>query len=298
MDNIKLQYYLGGVKVNQPTGLVDLETFLERTENPSDKISKLFSLIAEASEKGDKKRKAELKAQLPFVTPAVTVKKYRRYEDIVSFTGLTQIDFDGIDNASDLKHHLFQEFPQFLTVYTSPSLKGVKGLMRIPICKSVEEYQDYYRAIQETFEGYYGFDPAPKNAVLPLFLSWDEFLLKRDSPTVWDKKKVEEKSFHQLYPLAPRPYNPSRANDKNRSRAINTFRKMVNQIVDNGHPQLRSASLILGTRVGAGYVPRFEAEQEAETAIRNSRYLAKGIKGYTTTAKWAIEEGIKTPKFY
>lgn len=294
----KFQYYLGGIKSNVPAGTVDLETFLARHENPSDKVFSLLEKIALASEKGDKKEKVRLKEKLPFVTPAVLVAGLRRYDNIETFTGLTQIDFDGVDNASDLKHYLFETYPHFRAVYSSPSLKGVKGLMRIPICKSVDEYQDYYRAIEEEFEGIYGFDPAPKNAVLPLFFSYDYFLLQRPDPEIWSDKKEKEKSFHQEYPLPPAPYNPSKANEKNRNRAINTFKKMVGNIVDNGHPQLRSASLILGTRVGAGYLPRYEAEQLAEYCINSSRYLQKGIKGYTKTAFWGIEEGLRTPKYY
>jgi len=298
MDN-SFQYYIGGIRSNQPSGLVTIKTFLDKHKNPSDKITQLLDSIALASSKGDKKQKTVLKEKLPFVTPSVIVDKYRRYANIEKFTGLAQIDFDGVENASELKHYLFKTYPQMLAVYTSPSLKGVKGLIRIPICSSVEEYQDYYRALEEEFEGIYGFDPAPRNAVLPLFFSFDFFLLQRDNPTIWDKKKIKEKSFNEQYPLPPRPYNHLKSNDKNKRRAVNTIRKAINSIVDTpGHEQLRTACLILGSRVGAGYLDYQTAYNEVEYLIRTNGYLQKGVKGYITTSRWSIDEGILKPSYY
>jgi len=73
---------------------------------------------------------------------------------------------------------------------------------------------------------------------------------------------------------------------------------MINQIASNGHPQLRTACLILGTRVGAGYLSFSEASEEVEFLVRTNNYLQKGIKGYLTTADWALKEGYHTPKYY
>lgn len=293
-----LQVYKGGIKSNQPIGLTSLETFLSAHSEPSDTTVQLLDSIALASSQGNKKKKTMLKETLPFITPAVIVKKYRRYTDIERFTGIASLDFDGLDNARELKYHLFSTYPQIIASYISPSGKGVKALIRIPISKDVEEYQDYYRALEDEFEGIYGFDPAPKNAVLPLFYSYDYMLLQREDASVWSRKKIVEKDFHQAYPLPPRPYKKNKDNDRSGQRAINTVRKMINQIVDGGHPQLRGACLILGTRVGAGYLLRQEAEQEVEYLIRSNSYLQKGIKGYITTSLWAIDEGMKTPKYY
>jgi hypothetical protein len=56
--------------------------------------------------------------------------------------------------------------------------------------------------------------------------------------------------------------------------------------------------LIFGTRVGAGYVDRYEAENELISLVQQNRYLSKGLSGYLTTAKWGLNEGVKTPSYY
>jgi len=211
------------------------------------------------------------------------------------------LDFDDIDKelAIDLKGYLFDNYKQIYTSYLSPSKKGVKAIIRIPICKSVDEFQDYYRAITEEFEVYDGFDPSPKNAVLPLFLSHDKFLRSRKDAKIWDIKKTKKTDLREKYPIPQKPYISSKKNDKKKARAINTLRKMINGIVDSpGHYQLRSACLIFGTRVGFGYVDYYEALSEIEHLVRTNNYLSKGVDNYLKTAKWALEEGIKTPKPY
>ena len=296
LEDIKFQYYSGNIYSNEPKGMLSLGAFIETHRSPKVSTVSVIEMIREANAKGDIKLKKSLKEKgLFFVTPAVVVEGTRKYEDILEFTGVAQIDFDGIDNAYELKDYLFKSYREFFCVYVSPS-GGVKGLIRIPICKDVAQFQDYYRALEEEFETLDGFDPAPKNAVLPLFISYDYFILSRDNPKVWTKKKKEETSYHKMYPLPPMPYQAG--NSKQKKRAINTIKKMINSIVNNGHPQLRSACLILGTRVGAGYIDYSDASAEIEYLIKSNHYLSKGVTGYLTTAQWALKQGVKTPKYY
>jgi len=184
---IKLQYYIGGIFENKPKGMVDLETFIASHFNPKVSTIQLVDSIRLEGLKGDKKAKNALKEKLPFIVPPVIVSGRRQYSDIVSFTGICQLDFDGVTEPFELKEYLFNKYEQFYCVYVSPS-GGVKGLMKIPICKDVEEYQEYYQGIIDEFECIDGFDPAPKNAVLPLFVSYDYFLLNRKNPSTWTKK--------------------------------------------------------------------------------------------------------------
>jgi len=65
-----------------------------------------------------------------------------------------------------------------------------------------------------------------------------------------------------------------------------------------GHYQLRSACLVFGTRVGAGYVDKYNALEEVEHLVGQNAYLSKGLKGYRETAKWGVNEGCKTPNYY
>lgn len=76
------------------------------------------------------------------------------------------------------------------------------------------------------------------------------------------------------------------------------FREKIRAIGADGHPQMRRACLILGSRCGAGYIDAFEAEQLAQSEIQMNQYLQKDLKNYITTSKWAINEGRKNPKDY
>ena len=300
---IKFPYYLEGIKNSYADGYISIGKFVEKNANTNSKQSLLLDKIKLASEKGDKKLKTDLKEKLVFFTPSVIIKKgsSRKYDNIETFTGLAQLDFDGLETTSaiEFKEFLFETYSELYTVYLSPSKKGVKALINIPISKDVSEFQDYYRAIQEEFEIYDGFDPAPKNAVLPLYLSNDVFIRYRENPKLWNVKKEVKKDLRELYPIPFKPYKSLKSNDKNKNRAINTVRKAINSIVDSpGHYQLRSACLIFGTRVGAGYVDYYEAIAEVSDLVSNNRYLAKGTNGYIKTATWAIDSGKLTPKTY
>ena len=309
--SINFQYYSGNIRHSKPLGEISLEQFLEKHINPSDKMIDVFGKIGRASIDGDKKLKAELKMKnLDSFTISAVFNGSRKYDNIIEFTGLAQLDFDGMteETAVRLRGYLFEHYKEIVCTYLSPSRNGVKAIIRIPkidikngIESGIKEYKEYYAAIEEEFEGIDGFDPAPKNLVLPLFISYDFFMpiRKFEDTKEWTLKKSLKDSFSQKYPLPRKPYKKLKSNDKNEQRAINTVRKAINSIVSSpGHYQLRSACLILGTRVGMGYVSMSQAEQEVENLIRSNSYLNKGLKGYIETGFWGLKNGSVTPKEY
>jgi hypothetical protein len=243
--------------------------------------------------------KNKLKEKLPFFTPAVIVKdgKSRRYENINTFTGLAQIDFDGfdsVDQATDCKHWLFDVSKEIKCAYLSPSKLGVKALMRVGMCKDVDEFQDYYRAITNFFKvecHVPHFDVAPQNAILPLYYSYDKNVLIRENPIVWNtkiyKKKYEAKVNDIVYDCDS-PLGKS---------LINKFIDRVERITNNGHPQFRSACLMLGSLVGSGFLSQDEAENLASKSIKSNAYLsdAHSHSTYNKTAIWAIERSKNNP---
>lgn len=288
---------MGGIKSNQPYGFVTLREFVESHSKPKQSVVSLIGKIREASAAGDTDRKTQLKEQLPFVTPSIIVDEYRRYANIRRFTGLAQLDFDKIDNAIELRDHIFNEYKSIVCAYVSPSQTGLKALIRIPIVKTVHEFQEYYLALEEEFGAFDGFDSAPKNAVLPLFYSYDYFLSSRETEEIWTdriEKTVEE---HRARPVPPTPY---RHNSNAKDRTIRIFENKIREINSGtgGHPNVRAAALVLGTRVGAGYITYFDAVSLAEREINLNSYLSKGTVGYIKTAIWGIETGMKTPKNY
>lgn len=57
----KIQYYPANIEQTIPIGEVSLRDFINSHKNPKENVVKLFKDISEASAKGDKKLKDELK---------------------------------------------------------------------------------------------------------------------------------------------------------------------------------------------------------------------------------------------
>ena len=96
----------------------------------------------------------------------------------------------------------------------------------------------------------------------------------------------------------PKPDISTQKLDIYKDKVIRIITDRINSITDNGHPQVRDTSLVLGSRVGAGYIYQYEAEALIEYLIRTNPYLQKGLNGYIKTSKWGIQNGINQPKFF
>ena len=299
---IKFPYFSGNIYESHCLGLVDLDYFVEAHKKPTKYIQFILDAVKEAAKNNNLKAKNKLKKKLFSFTPAVLFRKGNTREliNVVEFTGLMQLDFDKIptrDEAIALKEQLFYDYPQIVCMYVSPSGKGVKGLIRITKCKDLEQYRRIYNSIEKTFDMEY-FDKAVKNAVLPLFLSEDKDILHRsfDEAEVWSNELVKE--VHVQKYVAPA--NPYTSNQEKYfyDKTVRIYTNKIRSIMGDGHPQLLSATLILGTRVGAGYISMYDAESIAEGLVRSNAYLQKGINGYLRTVKDALRMGSETPKQY
>tara|TARA_R110002020_G_scaffold59128_2_gene161538 strand:- start:940 stop:1881 length:942 start_codon:yes stop_codon:yes gene_type:complete len=308
IEIVKLQWYNGNIKDTTPRGLITLEQFISSHKNPSKNILKAFDEIEQASMDGDKELKAKLKTtKLFYFTPSAIFSKGRKYTNITEFTGLAQIDVDGLEpeEAIDLKNYLFDNYNEIYCSYLSPSRRGVKALIRIPIVKSVSEFKEYYQGIENELNWISGFDSAPKNLALPLFISWDTDILYRENANVWNNKgELQKENLPNLnskppsFPIIEGDENVFKSQAYFKKTTIDIFTKKIDLINDNGHPQLRSACLVLGSRVGAGYLTSGEALSLAESLIRSNHYLSKGISGYISTANWSIRKSMNNPKYY
>ena len=290
---ISLQYYPARVNSNEPLGIISLEQFLKSTKTPKDSTKAIFNQIAAAELSGNKKLKDELKQNnLFYFTPCVHVHPFRRYACIKHFTGLLVLDFDHIDNARDFKYFLFDEYKSVLAAWLSPSKRGLKCLVKIPKVNTVEEFKEYYFGIASEMEMYNGFDPSGQNAVLPLFQSWDMELLSRNDADTWTTKGFYPNALASV-PMQITPKIINIGKDKQ------IIEKIINagfkNISDCGHPVLRSLCLSIGGYVASGYIPEHEALQMIYYEIENHSYLRKGIRGYKTTAQWAIRAGQRKP---
>lgn len=317
-EHIKFPYYSGNIFKSHAIGHISLEKFIDVHKNPLASTLSIISAVNDARVRGDTKNKKLHKQSLHTFTPGVMINigDNRKYDNIKSFTGLMQLDFDSIpdlETALEVKQHIFDLYPEIVVAYLSPSLLGVKALIKInidtdkklseilhAIVNELRLYKAFHKALSTEFEQFGYFDMATKNAILPLFLSQDPNILYRDynaCPT-W---KTEDWSRTKYVNLNDKPKEVVRTDNDalyNLNKVERIIIKRINEIVDNGHPQVRSTALILGSRISAGYITQNEAEHLIENLIKVNSYLSKGIKGYVRTAMWGINEGRKQPKYF
>lgn len=283
---MKFQYFSNKIQGSAPLGFIGLDRFINATRTPKNK--EVFEAIGKASAEGNLELKAELKQNnLYYFTPCVVVNERRKYSHIIKWTGLLVLDFDKIDNALELKQHLFESFDFVIASWISPSKRGVKAFVKIPVVTSTDDFKRHFKAIEQVFEAYDGFDTTAKNCVLPLFQSYDaDILYRTDATTFTEQCEIEE-------------YNPepvkviqfeSTAFDS--LRAVAMIKSSINKITSEGHPQIRGASIFAGGLVASGYLQQYECEQLVESLIRSNEYLSKGISGYVSTSRWGIKQGL------
>ena len=292
-ENIKFQYYSNNVEFSGASGFITLPQFLQAIKNPKQETKELLQKVQQASIDNDMSLKSELKKQLYSFTPDVIVKDKRRYDDVISYTGLCVLDFDKIDNAIEFKEFLFNEYKCIIACWLSPSHKGIKALVKIPVVKTKQEFKEYSYGLSAEMQIYKGFDIVCNNAVLLLFIGWDENILIRYNADTWTKKgtKVNDFDLKQVKEFL----KPDTITTAQSAWVFNWFTDVINSINDNGHPQVRDYSVSLGGYVGGGYLSMFDAINLAESLISQNSYLQKGISGYQKTAKQSIQLGMTKP---
>lgn len=288
---ITFNYFDSNIKRSTPLGVVTLEQFIRGITNPKPNIREIFDKINECELNGDMKEKARLKCGLFSFTPCVLFKGARKYANISEFTGLMVLDFDHLtqEYAKEFKDFIFNTYDFIVASWLSASRCGVRCLVKIPKVSSTAEFKTYFNGIRYLeMAQYYGFDRAPLNAVLPLFLSHDPDLLYRPDPSTWT----------QTYSPLPNPPIPTAYKFDDNSPAVSRIiSSSIHKIVDNGHPQLRAAAYALGGYVGAGLITHSEAQSLIHNLIRHNAYLSQKAPVYIETANTMILKGINTPLY-
>ena len=299
-SNIKFPYYPSRVSTVTPIGYVSLDYFLESHKNPKSSVVEVFKQIEDASKRGDDKTKETLKqTKLFYFTPSVNVTR-RDYSNIQSFNPILVAEYDKVGEgaANKLKKAIFNRFKSCICAYLSPSKQGVKFLFKIPIVKSVEEYKEYFYGLAYYLKQVSGFDMSNQNPVLPLFLSYDFDMLIRDEEEIedWDTRGLRLDSFKLAENLEG--YQPREdVTEEERSRVEYIVRYLIKKCDEEqvGHPNVRSAGLVAGGYVGAGYFSEDEIYQILEDEILASGYLSKGVSGYLKTVRDMIVKGTLAP---
>jgi hypothetical protein len=289
------QWYSGDITDPRPKGYIFLSQFINAIRAP--KKPEIFAKIAEAKAANDIKAVGILKASLPSFTPAVIVRDRRRLTDVKRFTGLFPLDFDKLElnEARELKKHIFNKYSVVVASWLSASGRGVRCFIRIPVCADIDEYRQYYISIAEEYNQYPGFDRAVKNAVLPLFFSYDPDILHRDNPEQWTTKSAPPPLCEPL-PVKVSPNDESSIN-RLRTVALKGLTTSYDRIpIDGpGHPEVISIARRAGGFVGSGILTNWEAENLLIRMISSHPYLRQKKGTYCKTAIYFINEGIKKP---
>lgn len=294
--SILFPYYSGNIKLTKVLGHVSLERFIYSIKNPNEKMLDLFNKI---KSEPDKAKRRELKWNLYSFTPTVVINVgyKRRLENVIRYNPIIQIDIDNVDKkeVNNVKEKLFS-LDYCITAFVTPSGKGVKGIMLINEPTSLEHYKAIHKALHKNLTSFKGIDLATKNAVLPLFLCYDKDILYRDigECAVFDDEDWSiNEGLNPLNNKTTKKYN--RGENRLTNRVLSNSRYAIENIVDNGHPQIRRAALIMGSRIGAGYIDRITGTNHIINLMKSNKYLSKNVKGYEKTILWGIENGIKNP---
>ena len=302
MNNIP--YYSGNIYNSFVLGHISIDNWYNAHKHPKSTTLELMANIRNANKAGNIELKQKLKEKLFCITPSVYIEKdyARKYDNIKYFTGYMQIDFDKLHSEADaieLREYMFETYEPIVLSYLSPSRRGVKCILKIKKPENIDEYKDYHKAVEDEFtEVSKSFDHATFNCVLPLFLSVDKDIKYRPMSPEWNIKGDRTVEYVRLN-TNESEWAKMQPDFEKSLKTVTLFRDKINEIIDgDGHPRLRSACLVLGSRAGAGYIDQQQAIEVAYYCIESNPYLNKKASTYKKTAYWAINEGANHPQYY
>lgn len=228
---------------------------------------------------------------------AARCKNTRSKSDIVNFTGLLFIDVDKCTDHVAVKN-LFKRIRYTVMTYYSRSGKNVHAVIKIPVCKTVDEYERRFSSfmwqVEDHLEGIAELDTMTANPVQMAFHSYDPEIFIKDNPETFEliddpvvKPEVKKPiSYNTGYPK--------------QGGAIAYIRKVIPNIVSPGYVTLRSKSVLIGGWCGAGEAEAEKTLQALLEAITINQYFLsddsdKDIDEYQTLAESAFNEGFRHP---
>jgi hypothetical protein len=127
--------------------IVDLEKIIQRI-----KVGKSITIIDKVRNATNKKDADLIKQKLPCILFAGEFSE-RNGNSLVNHSGLMCVDFDKYENDEVMLEHraILERNPHFLLLFTSPSGKGIKGVVKIPEATK-ETHPKYFTAFQKEFD--------------------------------------------------------------------------------------------------------------------------------------------------
>jgi hypothetical protein len=149
-------------------------------------------LIQQIRKEKDKGKRNELKSKLPSYCFGGEF-TYRSVAGLVAPSGICCIDFDNFKSNKEAKD--FKEFLKdcdyIYAAFISPSGLGVKGLVKIPIVDTPEEYNSYFSSL-ENFFGHPNWDSNNNGIGRVCYESYDPEIYVNNKALIWEKKEIED----------------------------------------------------------------------------------------------------------
>jgi hypothetical protein len=147
-----------------------------RSDEFANKIARLRSTLAAGDDDGYAVAKKDLQAVS--ISGTATGKRAKAIEEgRFAHSGLLQLDFDAADNVGWTVEEIveiLQAEPRIVAAFVSPSGHGVKGIARIPVCKTKDEHVAAFAAARNHFRAHnLTIDEACKDPVRLMFVSHD-----------------------------------------------------------------------------------------------------------------------------
>ena len=144
--------------------------------------------------------KKDLKTKLPSIVFSGEFAE-RKKDGLIKHSGLMVLDFDKVDNIVELKEEL-KKNNHFVAIFTSPSGKGVKGVIKIPICNA-KEHESYFKEFQKKFDYSY-LDKSGSNVDRVCFESYDEDIYVNYKAEVFKPTLIDEGfTISERVPMIP-----------------------------------------------------------------------------------------------
>ena len=186
MKEVNISVFKELLKAQEVPYIIPLWKCLERIR--TGKSKELLDKIrcAESKEVADK-----LKQKLPCIVFSGEFKE-RNKDGLITHSGLMVVDFDKYPNNDVMIKHLLElkQNKHFVTLFISPSGKGIKGVVKIPVSDKIT-HEKYFKAFNSEFQYNY-FDKSNCNVDRVCFESYDPDIYINYDAEVYSPLLVDE----------------------------------------------------------------------------------------------------------
>ena len=187
------------LKTKDTPYLVDLTKIVNRI-----KQGKSIEIINRVRSAKTKNEADAIKQELPCILFAGEFTE-RRGNALVKASGLMCLDFDKYENDEVMLRHreLLEQNPHFVLIFTSPSGKGLKGVIRITDTVTKDTFPKIFKAFKDEFDFDY-WDGSSCNIDRVCFESYDPDVWVNENATIYDPKLIDTGfSNHEKTPIIP-----------------------------------------------------------------------------------------------